>query len=276
MHSDWLPQAEDIAFFQSEGYWIAPQLIEAQQLALLREHMDQVFEGTFETGRPPWRGYWKPSHGNGLRKTDNAHWADRVLGDLAVDARIGEIAARLMGGTSTIRLWHDQLLFKPGQGPDANSAKVGWHQDYHYWQCALEPTLLTAWVAFDDVDLANGCMQFLPKSHRWGLLPVGNFFDQETETQMTAIRQSHPEAKPVPVILKAGQVSFHHCLTFHGSGPNTTSGPRRSLAIHLMTDATRYGPGTESDGHMNVELFHPRPGQRFSGPEFPVVFKDPS
>lgn len=266
-----LPTLKDVEFFESEGYWIAPVLIAGEQLEALRAHMDLVFQGEFETGRPPWQGYWRPDQGNVLRKTDNAHWADQTLRQLALDVRIGAIAATLMR-TATIRLWHDQLLYKPGEDGSARQTKVGWHQDYQYWQCAETPSLLTAWVAFDDVTLDNGCMQFVPKSHRWGLSPTGDFFDQATDDQMQAIHQAHPEATSVPVVLRAGQVSFHHCLTFHGSGPNTTKSPRRSLAIHLMTGETRYQPGTASDGHMNVQLAHPAPGERFEGTAFPVLF----
>jgi len=271
MESNWLPTIKDVEFFESEGYWIAPVLIADEQLEALRAHMELVFQGQFETGRAPWQGYWSPEHGNVLRKTDNSHWADRTIQTLALDSRIGEIAARLMKAP-TIRLWHDQLLHKPGQAPGASATNVGWHQDYQYWQCAEKPTLLTAWVAFDDVDLNNGCMQFIPRSNQWGLASTGDFFDQNTASQWDRINRQHPEAQPLPVVLKAGQVSFHHCLTFHGSGPNFTERPRRSLAIHLMTGDTRYRVGTDSDGHMNVLLLHPSPGQTFAGPEFPVIF----
>jgi ectoine hydroxylase-related dioxygenase (phytanoyl-CoA dioxygenase family) len=268
----WLPTDDDVTFFETQGYWVAPVLLNEDELVSLRAHQDAVFEGRFETGKSPWQGYYRPSDGNILRKTDNAHWADRTIRALATHAQIGAIAARLMTAC-TIRLWHDQLLYKPGQDPSAHKTKVGWHQDYQYWQCADRPSLLTAWVALVDVTIENGCMQFLPQSHRWGLSGTGDFFDQDTEAQMDSIIKSHPDTAPVPIILKAGQVSFHHCLTFHGSGPNLTKEPRRSLAVHLMTGETRYRPGTPSDGHMNVTLLHPEPGQIFEGAWFPTLYE---
>lgn len=267
----WLPTADDVRFFEERGYWIGPKLFDDEDLNRFREHMDRVYAGEFETGRPPWRGYWRPDDGAVLRKTDNSHWADRTLRDLATDQRIGEIAARLMG-QDVVRLWHDQLLYKPGSGPGVTRVNVGWHQDYQYWQCAETPTLLTAWVAFDDVDLDNGCMQFMAGSHRWGLEREGNFFEQDTQEQLRRLEAEHP-IETVPVVMRAGQVSFHHCLTFHGSGPNRTRNPRRSLAIHLMAGETRYRPETASDSHMNVELARPRSGEPFSGQWFPVLFE---
>ncbi|MFC3803659.1 phytanoyl-CoA dioxygenase family protein [Cohnella sp. GCM10012308] len=268
-----LPTEADIAFYEQNGYWIAPQLIDDARLERLREHMERVFAGQFETGRAPYDGYWKPEQGNGLRKTDNSHWADLELRALAADPVIGEIAALLMGADA-IRLWHDQLLFKPGNPDRRAGGNVGWHQDYAYWQGAAEPTLITAWVAFDDVNPDNGCMQVVPRSHRWGLLNVNDFFEQDMEKQRQGMDlPADASFEPVPMAMKAGQVSFHHALAIHGSGPNTTSRPRRSLAVHLMTGDTRYKAGTRGDSHMNVGLLGGRDGDLFAGEAFPELFR---
>ena len=40
--------------------------------------------------------------------------------------------------------------------------------------------------------------------------------------------------------MRRGQVSFHHCRTVHGSGPNHATQPRRSLAIHLRPGDDRW------------------------------------
>ncbi|MBW7456664.1 phytanoyl-CoA dioxygenase family protein, partial [Paenibacillus sepulcri] len=130
-----LPQAEDQRFFDENGYWISPKIIDDDRLGQLRAHMELVHNGIFETGRAPHHGYWKPEDGNVLRKTDNSHWADPVLRGLAADPLIGHIAALLMKADA-IALWHDQLLYKPGRPRDGQrpSANVGWHQDYSYWR----------------------------------------------------------------------------------------------------------------------------------------------
>ena len=40
----------------------------------------------------------------------------------------------------------------------------------------------------------------------------------------------------------AGGGSFHHGWTWHGSGPNTGTWPRRSLVLHAMSSEARYNP----------------------------------
>jgi ectoine hydroxylase-related dioxygenase (phytanoyl-CoA dioxygenase family) len=268
-----LPTAQDVAFFKENGFWIAPKIIDDERLEALREHMALIYAEQYETGRTPWRGYWKPGSSR-LRKTDNTHWSDLTFRALVTDPAIGAIAARLMQA-DIIRLWHDQLLYKPGleAGETAETANVGWHQDYHYWECAAQPSLLTAWVAFDDVDTSNGCMQVVKGSNQWGLVNANNFFEQDLKKQESAMEiPGQSTFEVVPLIMKAGQVSFHHAMTLHGSGPNNTLKPRRSIAIHLMTGDTRYRAGTPSDSHMNLQLYRPEDGALFEGEMFPVLY----
>ena len=271
-----LPTEADTVFFEENGYWIAPKLISDTRLETLKQHMELIHQQQFETGHAPWEGYWKPDSGERLRKTDNSHWADLTLRSLATDPLIGEIAARLMR-TNTIGLWHDQLLYKPGRMPqeeELQTANVGWHQDYWYWQCAARPSLLTAWVAFDDVNVANGCMQIVRGSNHWGLLDTNNFFEQDIQRQEASMQlPAEARFETVPLVMQAGQVSFHHCMTLHGSGPNNTPNPRRSLAVHLMTGNTRYRAGTPGDTHMNTQLLKPADGDLFVGEGFPTLYQ---
>jgi ectoine hydroxylase-related dioxygenase (phytanoyl-CoA dioxygenase family) len=258
-----LPTEAEVQFFRESGYWLAPKVLSDAELGALRDHMDRVYAGVHETGREPWLGGWKPGGDpNAIRKTDNAHWADLTLRALAFNETIGAMAARLIGA-DTIHLWHDQLLYKPGTGAAALPAgNVGWHQDLNYWQCAAPPDLLTAWVAFDDVNEENGCMQVIPGSHQWGLVEGGNFFFQDREAQERALKTPKGQSwRPVSCHLKAGELSFHHCLTLHGSGPNSADRPRRSLVLHLMPGNTRYRAGTPGDSHMNALKLKERGGK---------------
>ncbi|MGG4034263.1 phytanoyl-CoA dioxygenase family protein [Paenibacillus cisolokensis] len=263
---------EDVLFFRENGYWVSPKLFSESELEEMIEHQEKIYRAEYELGREPWSTWKAGDNPRSLRKTDNAHWSDPVLRRVATHPVIGEIAARLMNADK-IALWHDQLLYKPGRADRRHTANVGWHQDYVYWQCCAEPSLVTAWVAFTDVDLSNGCMQVVPGSHKWGLVKVNDFFEQNLEKQQEQMELPDGQAfRPVPLVMKAGQVSFHHALTIHGSGPNTTDSPRRSMAVHLMTGDTRYRSGTPAEGHMNVKLLNGRDGDLFEGEPFPVLY----
>jgi ectoine hydroxylase-related dioxygenase (phytanoyl-CoA dioxygenase family) len=231
-----------------------------------------VVAGDYETGRPPHsRSIEAGKPIDSIVKIDNSHWSDAVLAKLALKPSIGAIAARL-AGVDGIRLWHDQLLHKPPQAQTAAGA-VGWHQDWHYWQCAEPADMLTAWVALVDVDERNGCMEVVPGSHQWGLLPESDFFAQDLDGLQRSIEAaSGKDFRTVPLPLKAGAVSFHHCLTIHGSRPNLSDAPRLSLVVHMQPDGTRYRQGTAAEAHANVRLLSGQDGDAFAGPYFPVIY----
>ncbi len=271
-----LPTEEDVKFWEQNGYWKSSKVLDDDFLERLRNAMYRLWAAEFETGKEPWGGPWRlPENPYAIRKMDNAHWANNTIKELATNETIGAMAARL-ARTDEIRLWHDQLLYKPGLGDAASGAggNVGWHQDRNYWQCTTD-NLLTAWVAFDDVTLHNGCMQVVPGSHTWGLLE-GNFFEQDMEKLKKSIEEkTGKEFKTEPLTLKAGEVSFHHCLTIHGSGPNLTRRPRRSLVLHLMPKNAYYVAGSDNDNHMNAELMRRmggKDGNYFRGEYWPVLY----
>ncbi|MCZ7543095.1 MAG: phytanoyl-CoA dioxygenase family protein [Anaerolineae bacterium] len=272
-HFDGLPTDADVAFYRENGYWLGPKILSDDALAALLEHQWRVIKGKYESGRPPTGRNIEPDVPvDRLVKIDNSYWCDATIARLAVNPIIGAMAARLTGAKA-IRLWHDQLLYKPPQ--TGGAGVVGWHQDYHYWQCAAPAEMITAWVALTDVDESNGCMEVVPGSHRWGLQPEGDFFNQDLEALQQRIEATSGRAlETAPCILPAGAVSFHHCLTFHGSRPNLSDRPRRSFAIHLMPDGTRYRAGTPSEAHNCVALLSGKDGDPFAGPYFPVLYRE--
>ena len=80
-------------------------------------------------------------------------------------ARAKNHASQLLGGRG-VRFWHDQLFCKPAH----HGGVVAWHQDYSYWTRTVEMQHLTCWCGLDDATEENGCLQYVPGSHRWGLL----------------------------------------------------------------------------------------------------------
>ncbi|MBX7243856.1 MAG: phytanoyl-CoA dioxygenase family protein [Candidatus Sumerlaeaceae bacterium] len=268
-----LPTDADVGQYRGNGFWVSKPLFSADEIAVLRERHGAVIAGDYATSRPPYDRNIEPGAAiKALVKIDNSFWCDSTIARHLINPVIGAIAAKLVG-VRGIRLWHDQLLHKP---PDTGApGNVGWHQDHHYWQCAQPAELLTAWLALDDATSANGCMQMVPGSHNWGLLDASDFFEQDMEKlrdRMAAAagREFAPVCVPVP----AGAVSFHHCLTIHGSGPNKTDKARRAWAIHLMPDGTRYKAGTPADPHMNVRLLGGLDGDAFTGPWFPLLYSE--
>lgn len=267
-----LPTPADIAFFKEKGYWLSPKLLSEEELETLREHHARIVAGDYETKRPPLSRDPEPGDTSRLVQVNNAYWTDTAMAKLVLSPLIGRIAARL-AGIRGIRLWHDQLLFKPPQSGEAGN--IGWHQDRGYWLCLDNDMAITAWVALEDVNEKNGCMEVVPGSHRWGLLGEDHFYHQDIDQQRKRIEEKTGQPFTTKsCVLPAGCVSFHHCLTIHGSRANTSTRPRISIAVHLIPDGTRYKAGTSSDGHTSNTLRHPKDGETYAGPYFPVLFRE--
>lgn len=244
--------------YEAEGQWTSPVLFTPAEITRFLDATERVVAGRHRSGRAPMLCLPFEPGPHDLRKIDNAWWADPDLAALATDARLGEIAAALLGASS-VRLWQDQLLYKPPGGPSETT--IGWHQDWASWDTvASHAAFVTAWVAFDDVDDDNGAMQIIPASHTWGLVPgASNFFGTDRDAQLARLGDGRA-VESRSIVMRAGQVSFHHPLTFHGSGPNTSDRMRRSLAIHFVDAEVSAVSEPGIWQHYNLALFLERGG----------------
>jgi ectoine hydroxylase-related dioxygenase (phytanoyl-CoA dioxygenase family) len=223
--------------YDRDGFVLGTRCATAEAVEDVIPHMDAVIAGDYETGvAPHWRR-WNPGDDEArLRKLDQPQFCDRTIGRFIDNEAIGNAAAELTGA-SRVQVWGVQLLYKPPGG--GSSGNVGWHQDLQYWLRWWTPDseIFTCWLALSDVTEEAGAMRFVPGSHTWDVPMTGDFFRQETDLQRGEIEVPEGSAwEEVPAVLAAGSASFHHNLTFHGSGPNTSDGPRRSFAIHLRTE----------------------------------------
>lgn len=260
-----LPTADDVAFYRERGYWISPVIVPPELLDAAERGMQRFHAGDHDHKLPdlPATRGWQPSDGDVLRKNDYASLRVRELEALVHHPLIGGSAAALSGADG-IRLWHDQLLYKPldhtGGGP-----RVGWHTDRQYWQSCTSEEMLTAWVGFHDVDEVNGAVSFLPGSHRWDISGL-DFFSQDAKALDAAIVAQGYDSTPVTPRMRRGQVSFHHCRTVHGSGANRSTAPRRSIAIHLQPADNRWRPGATHSNDTLVRLDPETNGPDYTDP----------
>ena len=89
----------------------------------------------------------------------NLWQTNEVVKELMIDQRIGKLASQL-SGVDGIRIWHDQALIKrPWANPTA------WHLDTPFWSFS-DRNAISIWVALDNATLENGCLFFIPGSHK--------------------------------------------------------------------------------------------------------------
>jgi ectoine hydroxylase-related dioxygenase (phytanoyl-CoA dioxygenase family) len=267
----------DLESYHEKGYWISPKLFDDDSIELMRREFDRIWSGANDgdgfLSKPQQQKI--PADPLAVRKIDSAWWInDRVL-KMATEPALGKIAAVLMN-TQEVRLWHDQIVLKPGQGPQGQSeaGNIGWHQDYSYWKCSSATQMCTAWIALQDTDEQNGGMFSVVGSHKWGLIEQDEaFYDTDMEKLKKQFTPAGKQWIEEPCRLKKGHVSFHHSLCFHGSGANLTSAPRLAVIAHLLPAEARYLGPVQRHTEIN---FYPRPkkGEKFRDEFHPLLWRE--
>lgn len=183
------------------------------------------------------------------------------LRELVSDARVVAPCAQLLG-VARLRFWHDQVFCKPPHHPGV----VPWHQDYSYWTRTAPACHITLNLMLDDADEQNGCLQFVPGSHRWGLLPKVAF-----DAPLDEVRAHVPEGadwSPVAVPVRAGQATIHHSHVLHGSDANRSGRWRRAAVLNYLGDGVKVAaPGPLLRGVAELPV-----GAVVAGDDFPLVW----
>ena len=254
---------EQLEFFNENGYLAGTRLLNEKQLELLRSELDLLMSPEF-AGDPRFYEYNSNESVDKSKRLFHALGAWRLSAgfhDLIFHRKIATVATKLLGGQ--IRFWHDQLFVKPAR----DGAVVAWHQDYSYWTRTKPVAHLTCWIGLDDSTTENGCLQYVPGSHRWDLLPrtdLANDMDAVLEVLTDEQRKTFA---PVAIELNAGDVSFHHPMMLHGSYENGSDRPRRAAVINVIRD----GVISDSDEPLLAGIPPILKGGKIEGQFFPLI-----
>ena len=138
-----------------------------------------------------------------------------------------------LAGIDGVRIWYDQTLQKLAwANPSA------WHLDVPNWSFHT-PDAISIWIALNDVNIQNGCMYFLPGSHKMAAFDRKGSFSSDMDTLFDEYLE-FCEIEPVAIEMKAGSASFHNGLMAHAAGPNMTPRPRRAMTCAYMPDGATF------------------------------------
>jgi phytanoyl-CoA hydroxylase len=224
--------------FKTQGFTIVPQLFSKEEVAFYSDHYMTLREqGTYPGDFPgvnvndadPLKKYPRMIH---------MHRWDEVSLKWMIDPRL-DACMTAFGGASPLAV-QTMLYFKP---PGARGQAL--HQDNYYLQ-VTPGTCLAAWMALDDCDEANGCLQVVPGTHDTPELCLQTADTSQSFTDVTV--PLGDGMKSVPMLMKAGDVLFFNGQIVHGSLPNTTKDRfRRSLIGHYIV----------AEAQKVAEFYHP-------------------
>jgi len=256
---------EQVEFFKEQGYLANVKMLDEKQIENIKSEIEKLADSK-HPGHHLFYEYHSNESADPSTVLFHALGAWRIepgLHDVLWNPRFLVAASQLLGDVP-VRFWHDQLFCKPPK----KGGVVAWHQDYSYWTRTKPVAHLTCWCGLDDSIKENGCLQYVPGSHRWGLLDKPELAGDLMGIENYLTVEQRKNFKPIPVETKAGEAIFHHPLTLHGSGENKSDKPRRAFVINVFAD------GVVSDSN-DVLLAGVPPvpkGEKMQGQFFPLLY----
>lgn len=256
--------AEQLEFYETNGYLAGIRLLNEHQVERLRADLAMLVNAGQESNE-----LFYEYHSN--ESTDPRKILFHALGAWRIATSFHDLlwnpaflvsAAQLLNGP--VRFWHDQIFYKPAH----HGGVVAWHQDYSYWTRTQPMAHLSCWIGLDDSHRANGCVHYVPQSHRWNLLPITGLAHDMNAIQSVLSEEQKQAFRPVAIELKQGEASFHHPLMVHGSYENETDQPRRATVINVFRD----GVLSASDAPPLAGVPSIPAGQKIDGQFFPLLF----
>lgn len=243
---------------------VRDQRIKTSKKSILRRIKSKIYNKKQPIQKKPSTGQGKPQ----LVQEYANLWEDfSEYRELILDKRLGKIAAELEG-ISSVRVWTEKVLFKPAWGDPSP-----WHSDVPYssYDSHHSPTF---WIALEDATLQNGCMYYLPGTHKLRGFELPKI-DRNLGSHVGTFFQLFPQYKDmesVAVELKAGSCIVHNSLIVHAAGANMTPYTRKAVNITFIpSDATYNGKKTY---YFPQEYFDSlQQGQMFDDKYHPVVYE---
>ncbi len=154
--------------------------------------------------------------------------------DYARDDRILNMVEQVLGPNFAI--WNSSFFAKPANV----GTRTPWHQDGEYWPIRPLATC-SVWIAVDDADERNGCLQVIPGSHQAQRLAAHHVNSADgLALPLELDADAFDEKDAVQLVLKAGQISLHDVFLMHASEPNRSERPRRGMTLRFMPTSSIY------------------------------------
>jgi ectoine hydroxylase-related dioxygenase (phytanoyl-CoA dioxygenase family) len=232
---DVFPTTAEVEFFAENGYLVVARLTTDEEIAWLREIFEHIFSPEQATARGApldrsgTRAVGEPVR---LQQSFFPEMQYPHLLDTNHHRNAKRYAAALLGVDETrISCWGHMISKPPGGRPAL------WHQDHAYWLPELDYHALGVWLPMHDVSVEMGAMQFIPGSHKRGLMRHRHADTPEHNNLI--VDEPFDESSAVACPLTAGGATFHHSETLHYTAPNTTNVNRLAFPMEFQVTPVR-------------------------------------
>ncbi len=225
---------EQVEFYHREGYLVIDNVAPLQEIARMREIYDDLFAN--RVGR---------QEGNqfdlaGTDDDDEEASLPQILGPSRYAPELKQaqcvtnalaIAKQLLGAEAAST--GDHAILKP----PFHGASTPWHQDEAYWSPDWDYNSFSLWLPLQDATVENGCLQFVPRSHKLDVLPHHSI---NNDPRIHGLEVDYADLTTVVACpIRAGSCTVHHNRTLHYAGPNNSPTPRRAYIMGFSCPGVR-------------------------------------
>ncbi|KAG9266074.1 phytanoyl-CoA dioxygenase domain-containing protein 1 isoform X2 [Astyanax mexicanus] len=268
---------QDVKKYQEDGYLVLEGLFSPEQCDELRQRMSEIVERMdvpshcrtqfstdhdeqlktqgnadyfitsgdkirffFEKGVFDEKGEFTVPKERSLNKIGHAlHAHEPLFKNITHSPKIQGLMKNL-GLTSPVVLQSMYIFKQPGIGGEVTP-----HQDATFLYTEPLGRVMGVWIALEDATLDNGCLWFIPGSHKTGITrrmvrtPKGTF----PLTDFIGREQSYDDNLFIPVSVKKGGAVLIHGQVVHRSAENTSDASRHVYTFHIMeSENTLWSP----------------------------------
>ena len=219
------PGRDGAEAYWEDGFLFPIRVMSEPEAGACREELEQIEKDWLDAGLPLPLLHYKRVH---------AHCVMPLAARLAMHPAVLDAVETVLG--PDILIWSAEFFVKEPRTRHI----VSMHQDLTYWGLGETSDQVTAWIALSPSTVESGCMDFVRGSHRNPILPHNDTFcednllsrGQEIAVDVAPEDRTHIELRP-------GEMSLHHGLTIHGSGPNVSNDRRIGFAIRYVNPNAR-------------------------------------
>lgn len=213
---------KEIQFYETNGYLLVKGLASSEDIDRIQVEIDDIHNRMAEKATEgigiSWEEYDTPDHPPRIKQLMHSELVSPTLDTLLRSDNVLDVLEAMMG--PNISLYHSKLLPKAG----GDGTAIPWHQDYAYWKNDNnKPVMINCQMAINEANLENGCIQFVPGSHNWGLQE----HERKHQTFGVFLPGHYQEREDaVAVEMEPGDAVFFNALIIHGSAPNVSNTDR--------------------------------------------------
>ncbi|QIL40536.1 phytanoyl-CoA dioxygenase family protein [Pedobacter sp. HDW13] len=221
---------ENILFYQTYGYLIAPELLIADEVEELKDETAAIFRGDRGQVEGLLPADKSKSNAEVMKQYVAIHFPHKIsplIKEYLFHEKIVEVLTNVVSPNLKCM---QSMLFVKGPGKAGQS----WHQDEFYIP-TRDQSLIGVWIAIDDATVDNGCLWIIPGRPKYMMPRIKNENTQYADVDTIDVSMYSTD-QIIPIAVKKGSVVFFNGYTLHSSKRNKTKDCfRTALVNHYMS-----------------------------------------